>query len=347
MSRRQKIGLTDVAKACGVSVATVSRALSQPGVVHPETLAKIRHAAARLGYVPNRKASALASGRSNTIGVAVPTLNSAIFAETLQEMQKTLAVNGYQLLVASHEYEAGAESGALSQLVSQGVDGLIVVGGARPQSTWRLIEEADLPLVQMWEGRAENDCVAVDNHQAGYMVAQHLLALGHRRFGVICGHLRNNDRQRARVEGVRQALSEVGLALPPPQISEQHLTVTAGRGGCAALLELVPRPTAIIGTVDVLAIGAMIEAQGRGISVPESLSFAGIDNIEFAAHLSPSLTSVDIPAAAIGAETAARMLELLQSPPQSPPQPPQRRTLPINIVIRHSTAPPQGYSVQV
>ncbi len=334
MTRRPKVSLADLAQDCGVSVATVSRALSNPGMVQSKTLTLVREAAARRGYMPNRKARALASGRSNTIGVAVPTLNSAIFAETLQEMQKALAVNGYQLLVASHEYDASAESTALMQLISHGVDGLIVVGGQRPQSTWRLIEEADVPLVQMWDGRETEDCVAVDSRLAGYLVAQHLTALGHRRFGVICGFLRNNDRQRARVEGVRQALAEVGAHLNQPQISEQTLSIASGRSGCAALLELVPRPTAIVGLVDVLAIGAMIEAQSRGIAVPDGLSFAGIDNLDFAAHISPSLTTVDIPAGAIGAEAAVRMLELLQTQPQAP----QRRALPINLVIRHSTS---------
>lgn len=332
-SRRRKPRLSDIARDCGVSLATVSRALSQPGLVQPQTLERVRQTAARLGYMPNRKARALASGQSSTIGVAVPTLNSPIFAATLREMQRAFSVTGYQLLIAAHEYDPQAEASALGQLVSHGVDGLVVVGGSRPQACWKLLETAGLPLVQMWEGRDGHDSVVVDNRAAGDLVARHLLDLGHRRFGVICGVRRTNDRQSARVEGICAALAEAGIDLPPPRISEQSLTIAAGRSGCATLLELVPRPTAIIGTADLLAIGAMIEAQGRGIAVPQSISFAGIDNVDVAAHLSPSLTTVHIPAAEIGAETAAMMMQRLRDPAGAA----RRSQLPITLVVRHSS----------
>lgn len=333
--RRRKPRLSDIARECGLSLATVSRALSQPGLVQPDTLERVRSTAARLGYLPDRKARALASGQSNTIGVAVPTLNSPIFAATLQEMQRAFAGHGYQMLVASHEYDPQAETAALAQLMSHGVDGLILVGATRPQASWQLLDSAGIPLVQMWEGNDRHDSVTVDNRAAGQVVAEHLLALGHRRFGVICGHRRANDRQSARVEGIRAALATSGIDLPPPQISEQSLTIAAGRSGCATLLELVPRPTAIVGTADMLAIGAMIEAQGRGLDVPQALSFAGIDNVDVAAHLSPSLTTVHIPAAEIGAETAAMMLQRLRDRTA----PVRRIRLPIALVVRHSSGP--------
>ncbi len=341
MPRRRTPGLADVAREAGVSIATVSRALAQPDVVAKATLDRIRAVAAELGYVPNMRASALASGRSRAVGLVVPTLNSAIFAQASQEIQKTLYNAGYQLLIASHEYEPAAETAAIAQLLSHGVDGLIVVGGARPQATLRLVEDAAVPLIQMWEGVQPHDFVAVDNHRAGYVVARHLLDHGHTRFGVVCGHLRNNDRQRQRVQGIRAALTEAGVALNDSHVSEQPLNIASGRSGCAALLELVPRPTAIIGAMDLLAIGALIEAHARGVWVPMQISIAGIDNIEFAGHVFPSLTTVNIPAAEIGRRTAAHMLELLRSPGQTP----LRLTLPIELVVRHSTsAPPEACS---
>lgn len=335
MSSSRKPRLTDVARESGCSIATVSRAMSQPGLVQPETLERVRQIATRLGYVPNRKARALVSGQSDTIGVVVPTLNSPIFSSSLQEMQRLFAAHGYQLLIASHEYDALNEAAALSQLISHGVDGLMIVGAQRPQSTWATLSASQIPLVQMWEGRDGLDRVTVDNFHAGQLIARHLLDVGHERFGVICGHLRNNDRQNARVAGIRAALEARGLTLMRTQISEQPLTLAAGRSGCMTLLEMVPRPTAIIGTADLLAIGAMIEAQGRAIRVPEMMSFAGIDNVDFAAHLSPSLTTVDIPAASIGAEAAALMLRRL-GPDAA--RDPVAIDLPINLVVRHSTA---------
>lgn len=335
-SARRKPTLADIAREAQASIATVSRAMSQPGLVQPETLERIRAVAARLGYMPNRRARALVSGRSNTIGVVVPTLNSPIFSAALQEMQKAFAANGYQLLIASNEYDMAAEATAIGQLISHGVDALAVVGGDRPQSTWAMIDTAEVPLVQMWEGREGFDRVLVDNFSAGALAARHLLDLGHRRIGVICGRLTNNDRQAARVAGIRAALAERDVDLPRSLVSEQPLSVAAGRSGCVTLLELVPRPSAVIGTVDLLAIGAMIEAQGRGIRVPDDMSFVGIDNVDVTAHLSPSITTVDIPAASIGAEAAALLLQRLSDPAGDPAR---TVSLPINIVVRHSSGP--------
>lgn len=338
MSSSRKPRLIDVAREAGCSIATVSRAMSQPGLVQPETLERIQDTASRLGYVPNRKARALVSGQSETIGVVVPTLNSPIFSATLQEMQRMFAAHGYQLLIASHDYDFANEAAALAQLISHGVDGLIVIGAERPQSTWTMLGASGIPLVQMWEGRTGIDRVLVDNFEAGRLVARHLLDLGHKRFGVICGELRKNDRQKARVDGIRAELDADGLALTQTQISEQALSLAAGRAGCMMLLEMVPRPSAIIGTADLLAIGAMIEAQRRGIGIPQSCSIAGIDNVDFAAHLAPSLTTVDIPAARLGTEAAALLLRRLSSEEDAPDV---KITLPINLVVRHSSAPTQ------
>ncbi|MCC5956197.1 MAG: LacI family DNA-binding transcriptional regulator [Natronohydrobacter sp.] len=336
MSNQRKPTLIDIARESGASLATVSRALAQPELVKADTLERIRSVAKRLGYVPNRKARALASGQSHTIGVVVPTLHSPIFSACLQDMQRSFAAAGYQLLIASHEYDMANEAAALTQLLSHGVDGLIVVGAARPPATWEMIEGAGIPLVQIWEGQAHLDCVRVDNHRAGFLVAQHLLDLGHRHIGVICGHLKNNDRQSARLDGIRAALAQTGLSLVRSQISEQPVSIGAGRTGCTTLLQLVPRLTAIIGTADLLAIGAMVEAQGRGFVIPADLSIAGIDNVDFAAHLAPSLSTVDIPAEAIGTEAAALML-LRLSPPGTGTV--ETRELPISLVTRHSTGP--------
>jgi LacI family transcriptional regulator len=335
MSRRARPSLADVAREAGVSTATASRALSQPEQVRAPTRARVQGAAERLGYLPDRKARALASGRSGTIGVVVPTLNSPIFAETLQVLQRRLYEEASQLLVASHEYDPLAEAAAAAQLVSHGVDGLILVGGARPEAAWRALDTAGVPVVLMWCGPPGRDCVGVDNRLAGELVARHLIGLGHREIGVITGHLRSNDRQRERLDGVRAALAEAGLALPSFRHSEQPLSFSGGRAGCAALLEAAPPPTAIIGTVDVIAIGAMVEAQARGLAVPAALSVAGIDNVDFAGHVAPSLTTVNIPAAELGARTAALVLSRIATPAA-----PETVLLPIDLVVRRSTAAP-------
>jgi LacI family transcriptional regulator len=333
MARNPRPSLADVAREAGVSIATVSRALSQPGMLRPDTLARVREVSVRLGYRPDRAARTLASGRSSTIGVVIPTLNSPIFADTLQEMQRTLAESGYQLLVASHEYDPAAELAAVDKLLAHGVDGLILVGGSRLEATWTLVQSARVPLVQMWCGRRGHACVGVDNFGAGKLIAQHLLSLEHRRIGVITGHLRHNDRQRDRLNGIREALAEAGLGLPAAYHTEQSLSVPGGRMGCSVLLELADRPTAIIGTVDVIAIGAIAECAARGIAVPKTMSVAGIDNGELSAHVFPSLTTVNIPSNEIGSRTAQRVLALIGGDGEA-----AHELLPIELVERRSTA---------
>lgn len=322
----------DVARDAGVSVATVSRAMTQPALLNAETLQRVLGSARRLGYVAHGLARALASGRSFTVGAVVPTLDSAIFARVLQAMQATLAREGYQLLVAAHEMNPSAELDAVRTLLGRGVDGLMLVGADRPAETRRMLAECNVPVVLTWCGDPDFTSVTVDNHRAGRLVAGHLLAFGHRRIGVICGHLRFNDRQRQRVEGIRDQLEAAGAPLLPVLVSEQDLTLAGGRAGCARLLELDPPPTALIGGVDLLAIGCVQELQARSISVPETMSVAGIDDLDMSAHLSPSLTTVHIPTTRIG-ELAAQSVIARNRDTEVP----RVTDLPIQLVARRST----------
>jgi LacI family transcriptional regulator len=329
---RNRVRLSDVARDAGVSAATVSRAISQPGLLSQETLARVRAAAERLGYQPDAAARALASGKSMTIGAVMPTLDNAIFSKALQMMQATLAAEGYQLLVASHDYSMAAEAVAVRALLSRGVDGLILVGAQRAAETSAMLAGTDIPLVFTWCAPAGSAAVIVDNALAGALVARHLLDLGHRRIGVITGSVKFNDRQRARLAGVRAALEAAKLPLPPSLICEEATTFAGGRMGCAKLLELRHPPTAIIGGIDLIAIGCTVEAQARGLSVPEELSVAGIDDLDMSAHVSPSLTTVHIPTAAIGARAAEKLVAMLRGHCGD-----AATCLPVDLVIRRST----------
>jgi LacI family transcriptional regulator len=330
-----RVRLQDVARSAGVSPATASRAISQPGLLSAETLARVRRAAEELGYLPDAAARALASGRSMTIGAVMPTLDNAIFSKALQAMQATLAAAGYQLLVASHDYNPAAEAGAVRTLLARGVDGLILVGADRAPEAEALLSSSGKPLVLTWRAPEGSPSVVVDNERAGELAVRHLLDLGHRRIGAITGAVRFNDRQRARLDGVRTALRAAGLDLPPSLACEQATTLAGGRMGCAELLELAERPTAIVCGIDLIAIGSMVEAQARGLGVPGDLSIVGIDDLDMSAHVSPSLTTVHIPTARIGAEAAAKLVAILRGEPH--------RTvdqLPVDLVVRRSTGRP-------
>lgn len=333
MTRTRRTKLLDVARDAGVSPATVSRAMNEPHLLAEATLRRVRNSADRLGYRPDGAARMLASGRSQAIGAVVPTLDSAIFARALQSMQATLAREGYQLVVASHEMNPAAETEAIRTLIARGVDGLMLVGAERASEARELLLASDLPIVLTWCGHPGFGSVTIDNHGAGLLAARHLLDLGHRRIGVVAGYLHFNDRQRARVAGVRDALLEKGIKLTPAFVSEQPLTLAGGRSGGSGLLEVTPPPTALIGCVDLLAIGCMQEANARGIAVPHEISIVGIDDIEMSAHLLPSLTTVHVPTAAIGEQAAMCLIGYLRTGAW-----PSQQELPITLVPRQSSA---------
>lgn len=307
--------------------------MTSPGLLRPQTLSRVHDSARKLGYRPDGTARALASGRSMTVGAVVPTLDSTIFARVLQAMQSTLARENYQLLVASHEMNPAAEAEAVRMLLARGIDGLMLVGADRSAETTQVLRASETPIVLTWVGDAEFASVTVDNEYAGWLAAEHLTGLGHTRIGMVVGHLAFNDRQRARLAGARRALKVAGISMPDWLVSEQSVTLTGGRTGCAALLELAQPPTAIIGGIDLIAVGCILEAQSRGLTVPGMLSVVGIDDIDMSAHMSPSLTTVHIPTVRIGQTAATLLMSLIRGEHGG-----SHIELPVELVVRRSAA---------
>lgn len=332
MNRKAKATLQDVARLAGVSTATVSRALSQPDLVQRETLERVNAAITRLNYVPGGAARALASGKTLTIGAVVPTLDHAIFARAIQAMQTELAENGYQLLIAAHDYVPTLEAAAVRAMLGRGVDALTVVGADHLDETWSMLANATVPVVLTWSFDPRLPSIGFDNERAGRLIADHLLDLGHRRFGMISGFTHANDRARARIAGVRAALGARGLELASSCVVEAPFTLAGGRAAVAELLALAEPPTAIICGNDLLAAGALFGAQAGGVKVPQELSVVGIDNLEIAAHLSPALTTVNLPTMELGRAVAQHLLARLKGENR-----PHRVELPIELVVRHST----------
>ncbi len=331
---RPRPTLADVARLAAVSEATVSRALGRPDMVRAETLKRVHDAVATLDFTPAAAARALASGRSAIIGAIVPTLASAIFSRTLDTVQAKLSAAGYQLIVATSNYDPAGEAAVIRSLLSQGVAGLILVGADRTPEALALLDHAAIPIVTTWCGNARFDAVTVNNHRAGWLAARHLIDLGHRDIGFITNGIASNDRQRARVAGARDALEEAGLVLQDNRIIDQPFTLAGGRAGSAALLSSPLPPTAIIGGIDILAIGCIAEAHERGLTVPDDFSVVGIDNLDMAAHISPALTAVHIPTVQIGEVAADTLIRRLKGWTM-----PITIDLPVELIVRRSTGP--------
>jgi LacI family transcriptional regulator len=328
--------LSDVARIARVSLATASRTLSDPGLVHPEKRERVEAAVAKLGYVPHGAARALASRRSRTIGVVIPTLDNPIFASSVQSMQARLAEDGYTLLLGSHEYDLALEARQVATLVERGVDGIVLVGADHAPAVYAQLDRAGLPYELTWtlDGGKFHHCLGFSNRAAAAEVTRHLIALGHRRFAMVSGHTTANDRARERVAGVRETLEAHKLHLPAKLVVETEFSVRHARASLARILQAAPDVTALVCGNDILALGVLMEAAARGIAVPASLSVTGFDDIDFAREWTPALTSVRLPVSGIGRRAAARMLARLDEVPTE-----RIEKVQVRLIERESSGP--------
>ncbi|MFN5719919.1 MAG: LacI family DNA-binding transcriptional regulator, partial [Bradyrhizobium sp.] len=205
--------LSEVAKRAGVSSITVSRVVRMPDLVAPETRARVERAMRDLGYVPNLVAGALASARTNSVGVLVPTIANSIFADTVQGLSDKLEPLGFSVILAQSRYDAAREDRMLAALLSRRPEAIIMVGSPATEDGTRLLRNARIPIVETWDLPANPiDAVAgFDNYKAGVAVAKHLVAQGRKQLAFIGG---DDPRGTRRWFGFRDEALAGGLAEP-------------------------------------------------------------------------------------------------------------------------------------
>ncbi|MGR3592526.1 MAG: LacI family DNA-binding transcriptional regulator [Limimaricola soesokkakensis] len=289
--------LSDVARLARVSPATVSRYLADPEQVMAKRRDIIQSAIDVLDYVPHAAARSLASNSSRIIGAIFPRLDSILFSNIFELFQKEVQKQGYTLILSTTDFDMDTEHAQLQRLLATNVDALALVGARHQPRTMDLLAQSSKPYVLFngWDPEVAAPQVGVDNWQSGYDIARHLIDLGHRRIGMISADLAVNDRADARAGGVRAAMSESGLDLQDTAIYRCHFSFAEGGSGLRYLLDASPRPTAIICGSDMLAVGAVLEAQRLGVSVPDEISVTGFDDIELGRCLVPALTSMRTP----------------------------------------------------
>ncbi len=331
--------IEDVARAAGVSTATVSRALNKPESVREPLRGRVMQAITQLGYVPHAGARAMKLQRSGTVGAVFPTIDNAIFAKAIDALQQRLADAGLQLLIATSGYDPDTEAQQALNLVTRGADALVLVGvGQSPELLHRL-RQRELPTVHTMVHPPPPGLVSVgfDNARAMGQAVRYLLDLGHHRIAMLAGLSSHNDRAAARIEGVRMALQKAGLSLPPQHLVERPYGLAEAREGLRALMSTKPAPTAIVCGNDVLALGAMLEAQKLCIAVPQALSIIGFDDLEMARHVQPSLTTLHVPTQLLWRTVADRVIAALE---QTPVQ--AATEVEVELVVRESTAAAPG-----
>lgn len=330
--------LKDVARIAGVSIWTASTAFSRPEKLKDETLARIKAASDALGYIRNGAAAALVSRRSRTIAITVPTINNPLYSEIVAYIQKILAKQNYHLLIGSHEFQYEREFEVIRSLVERGVDGAIILGSSHEQRTYDLLNSRNVPYVLSlsYDASGKHHTVGFSNFDASYDLAEVVAGMGHKRVALCGGFHQFNERAREREYGAAAALKKHGIAVPEDWKYQQAFTLQAGREVFRALWSRRIKPTALICSTDIQALGALAEAKSLGVSVPKEISITGFDNIEFAQISSPPLTTVQTPIAEIGTQSAMYLLDLINDR-----SPERAACLSTAVVMRDSLAPPR------
>ncbi|MFG6492694.1 LacI family DNA-binding transcriptional regulator [Microbacterium sp. P03] len=338
--------IDDVARLAGVSTATVSRALSGRGPVAADTRDRVEAAAARLGYVVSSSASSLASGRTRNIGVMVPLLDMWFFSTVLSGITATLMQSGYDITLYNLTIDRDERERIFDTFLRrQRVDGVILIAITLDERESARLRELDLPVVAIGGPSAAATVAAttltVDDVAVGRLATEHLLEQGHRVIAHI-GADGSGDRHHVptlRRRGFEEALADASIPVRPELVVSTDFTLQGGADATRLLLDgggTGVAPTAIFAASDELAVGALTAARERGVRVPEDLSVVGVDGSELGAFF--RLTTVDQFPLGQGERAATTMLAELEVSDDRTPQPGE--TLPFELVVRGSTAPP-------
>lgn len=329
-----------VAQAAGVSPATVSRFYNSPAVVRPPTRARIARAASELGYIRNRAAGALQNRRSGAIGLIVPTIDNAIFAEVIQAFATRLRQSDRTLLIAAHGYDLKEEIALLRSLLEHRVDGVALVGFDHDPQVFKMLEGQGTAFLAMWNYRdgADVPCIGTENLQAGRIAAQHLVELGHREIGLMFPDIDTNDRARDRITAVKEETDRAGINIPQNRIMGCSYNIAEAKALVTALFDKPDPPTALICGNDIIAHGAIYGAQAIGLQLPRDLSIVGIGDFQGSEEIEPGLTTVRLPARRIGYGAADMIAAIIDGGTSVPP--PESVRFEPTLILRSSTSPP-------
>jgi LacI family transcriptional regulator, gluconate utilization system Gnt-I transcriptional repressor len=331
--------LKQVAQAAGVTAITVSRYLREPHRVAPATVQRIEAAIAATGYVPNKQAGLLASGVSNIVAALVPNLANSIFAETVQGLSDGLREAGFELLIASTGYSLEREAEQLQALAGWHPAGIVVTGRRHTEASQRLLQtalQAGTPVVELWDWQDNPGSgvaqVGFSHEAVGAAMAEHLLRAGHRSMAYVDSGVaedyRAHERGLAFAATARAAGAHVVVLVGPPADA-----FDAGRQVMGDLLRLrAPEPTAAAFANDNLACGALLEAQRRGLRVPQQMALMGFGDFPIARQMQPPLSTVGLPRYELGLAGAQTLLRALRDGEAA-----QGQQLPWTLLARGST----------
>ncbi len=332
--------MTTVKKVCelaGVSTATISRALKNPELVKEKTRKKILKAIEETGYRPNMLASSIKTGKSNTLLVLVPNLSNSFFLKIIQGIEQTAQEAGYSVLLGDTQGKQEIENKYASMALSNRADGIIQLDHTFPFSHSDAELAERIPMISVCEritGDKVYPVIELDNYNACRTLAQHLLDLGHRDFGIIAGQI-DSQIFRDRLSGFKSVLIENHISFDNNNLIAGQYSIEFGREGVRKLLNNPQKPTAIFCFNDDIALGAIHEIKQHGLKVPDDISIVGFDNTKVSAYIDPPLTTVDQPTHDMGRKAVEVILTLINK--QSTIR--DREIFPFHFIQRKSSGP--------
>ncbi len=308
-----KVRLAEVARLAGVSPITASRFFRTPEALSSAKRVRVESAAKELGYVPNLAARALASQRTEVIGVLIPSLTNNVFSDVLRGIYDALDGSRYSIQLANTRYSILQEEKLLRLFLAQKPAGLIVTGIDQTAESRSILESVDCPIVQIMEiGPSPIDMmIGFSHYEAGCAAISHLLAQGFRRIGFLGARM--DPRVQRRFQGYQATMKRAGL-LDPSLIVTTPLPSSVPLGGTllADLLSKAPDVDAVFCANDDIALGVLFECQRRQMSVPEQMAIVGFNDLDFMASAVPALSSVRTNRYEMGRDAAMMVVESIE-----------------------------------
>lgn len=301
-------GIRDVAREANLAPATVSRFLNGQIRLRPETQKRIEQAIAKLDYTPNGIARRLASGSSETLGLATTDIGYSFFASIASAAETEAALHGYTLAVFNTRNDVLRELQVMKHLQTRQIDGVIIMTNhvETDELAAQIGENSRVVILDEDIPNAQAPRVLAENREGGRLAARHLIENGHQSVAVISGP-RGLISVEERLEGFEEELSAHGLSLPPAMIHSGPYSEETGRQALIALWQSERRPTALFATADNICVGAIRAARSAGICIPDDISVIGFDDIDMADLWDPPLTTIRQKPEIFGAE-AVRLL---------------------------------------
>jgi LacI family transcriptional regulator len=302
------MNISAVAKRAGVSKATVSRVINGTAHVVPETAKRVRAAIEELDFYPDVNARTLGSGRSRLYGLIISDITNPYFPELVKAFENIAMEHGQDVLISNTDYDPKRMERCVIRMLQRKVDGVAVMTSEIEERLIRTFSKRQIPTIFMDTSTAVRGASVVSvNYAEGVKQAMdHLFELGHRKIAFISGPL-SLASAKLRAKAFLRGLRSQNLAAEPHWVQEGDHRVEGGHHAMLRILRQSPRPTAVLASNDLTAIGAMGAIHECGLEIPRDISVVGFDDIQLSAYTQPALTTVHVPRQELAA-TAFRSL---------------------------------------